>query len=189
MCRYRRASSRRASRGSTSGGGTVQMIGLSGAVPPHKDCAGWYGAPEPVGVSPGCAPHQTHCHPVPTEGGVQASREDLRFPRGARIVRQPPEREDGDIACRDDVSVVSRTPELDEGRVLPGRRFSPLDTSVNREERGSRHTVLQARPRRPPQRTPSGREPLIESPHPPPEGKDLRASEVQTTCRHLHTPE
>ena len=49
-CRYRRASSRRASRGSISGGGTVQTIGQPRTIPADQDRAGRRGVPEPVRI-------------------------------------------------------------------------------------------------------------------------------------------
>ena len=79
-----------------------------------------------------------------------AMRSARRRPFGA--VGMPPEREQREVALRDDVGVVARPPELRERRVLPRRRLDPVDARVQREQRGPRHAVLQPGPRRPPQR-------------------------------------
>ena len=127
-------------------------------------------------------------HPRATQEGVQAGGRVLRGPPGAGIVRQPPEREDREVACRDDVRAETRPPELDERWVLPGGRFGPLDARVDREERGSGHAVLQAGPSRTPERAPSGREPLIERADVSSEREDLRAREFEPRARHITPP-
>ena len=47
------------------------------------------------------------------------------------------------------------------------------------KERGARHAVLQARPRRTPERARTAWEPLVERAHVPPEREDLCAREVE----------
>src|SRR5438093_5250126 len=98
---------------------------------------------------------------------------------GGGFVGEPPEREDGEVPCRDDVRVVTRPPELYQRRVLPGRRLGPLDTRMDGEERSPRHAVLQARPRRTPERAPSAWEQLVERADLPPEREDLRPRQVE----------
>jgi hypothetical protein len=83
------------------------------------------------------------------------------------------------VARGDDEDVVSRPPDLDEGWVLPCRWPCSLHASVNRQKRGPGHAVLQARPRHPPQRRPSPREPLVKGADAPAVRQDLRPREVE----------
>jgi hypothetical protein len=53
-------------------------------------------------------------HSRVTEKAVHASGQVLRDTTGAELVGQPPECEDRDVTCGDDVCVVTRSPELDE---------------------------------------------------------------------------
>src|SRR5438105_2699578 len=120
--------------------------------------------------------------------GPRRSGQVLRDTQGAGFVRQPPERETREVPCRDDVRAVTRPPELDERRVLPGRRLGPLDARMNGEQRSARHAVLQARPRRTPERAPSAWEPLVECADVPPEREDLRPREFEPAfCRYALT--
>ena len=119
---------------------------------------------------------------------MQPGGEVLRHPPGAGSVRQPPEREDREVARRDDVRAVPRPPELDERRVLPGGRLGALDARVDREERGAGHAVLQAGPRRTPERAPSAWEPLVERADVSSEREDLRPREVEPRRPHVRPP-
>lgn len=85
---------------------------------------------------------------------------------------------------RDDVRVVPRSPELDERWVLPDGRFGPLDARVDRQKRRSGHAVLQAGPRRAPERAASAWEPLVERADVQPEREDLRPREFQLRSGH-----
>ena len=116
---------------------------------------------------------------------MQASGQVLGDLPGTGIVRQPPEREDREIARRDDVRVVTRPPQLDERWVVPRGRLGPLDTRMDREERSSGHAVLQAGPRRTPERASSAWEPLVERADVPSEREDLRPREVEPRRRHV----
>ena len=155
------------------------------AVPPDQDRAGRCGVPEPVGVYAERAPGLAVGHPPPPRCACRRAARSSATRRAPAFVRQPPEREDREIARRDDVRVVPRSPELDERRILPGGRLGPLDARVDREERGSGHAVLQAGPRRTPERAPSAREPLVERADVPPEREDLRPREVEPRRRHV----
>ena len=118
-------------------------------------------------------------HSPTVEEGVQAGGEILGHPPAGLIVGEPPEREDRVVARVDGVRTEPRAPELDERRILPAGRVSPLDACVDREDRGARHAVLQARPRRTPERARAGWEPLVERADVPPEREDLRPREVE----------
>ena len=162
---------------------------LPRALPPDQDRAGRRAVSQRVGVHAEPTPCLAVGHPAAGEVGVQPSGRVLRPPPPLRIVRQPPEREGREIARRDHVDLVARAPQLNERRVLPARRVGPLDPGVDRQERGPRHAVLQARPRRLPQRAPPGREPLVERADPPSEGQDLRSGQREAgPHRHINRP-
>src|SRR5436309_1659570 len=112
----------------------------------------------------------------------------LRDAQRATFVRQPPEREDREVPCRDDVRVVTRPPDLDERRVFPGRGLGPLDPRMDREQRSAGHAVLQARPRRTPERAPSAWEPLVERADLTAECEDLCAGEAERRPCHVRPP-
>ena len=120
----------------------------SRALPADHDRARRRAVSQRVGVDADRAPRLAVGHPGPGEVGVQSGGHVLGALPALRIVRQPPEREHGEIALRDHVDLVPRAPELDERRVGPAHGRGPLDPRVNRQERGPRHAVLQARPRR-----------------------------------------
>ena len=88
------------------------------------------------------------------------------------------------IARRDHVDLVPRAPELDERRLVPDHRVGALDPRVDRQHRGPRHAVLQARPGRLAERMLPGGEPLVDRADPPPEGEDLRPGERETGAHH-----
>src|SRR5438094_2247473 len=120
---------------------------LSRTVPPNQDRAGRRGVPEAIGVVFAEGPARlTERHPRAAEEAAHASGEVLRDAQRAAFVGQPPEREDREVPCRDDVRVVTRPPDLDERRVFPGRGLGPLNTRMDREERSAGHAVLKARP-------------------------------------------
>ena len=179
-CRYRRASSTRASTGSTSGRGTVQTVGAAGTVPADQDRARRRGIAECAGVNAHPTSRRAVVHRPPGEELVEASGRVFGSPQRLGVVGQPPEREHGPIPRRDDVGAESRSPQLHQRRVLPGGRCGPLDAGVDRQHRGSGHAVLQSRPRRPSERLGSRWEPLVECPHPPPERENLRPGEDET---------
>ena len=118
-------------------------------------------------------------HPTPAQEGVQASGQILRPLADLAAVRQPAEREHGEVARCDDVDVVPRPPHLHERGVLPGGRPGAFDPRVDRQERGSGHAVLKTGPRRTPQRTLAPWQPLIERSDAPPEREDLRSRDLQ----------
>ena len=70
--------------------------------------------------------------------------------------------------------------------MLPGRRLDPLDPRVQREQRGSRHAVLQAGPGRAPQRLRARRQALVERADPSPERQDLPPRDPQSRLRRTH---
>ncbi len=156
----------------------------SRAVPPDHDGAGRGGVPEPVGVLPERSPGVTVGRHRAAEVRVQTGGQFLRPPQAGRIVRQPPQREDTEVASRDDVGVEPRPPELDQRWVVPRGRQGSLDARVDREQRRPGHAVLQARPRRAPERPPAARQPRIEFADAPPEPKDPRSREVEPRGRH-----
>ena len=87
----------------------------------------------------------------------------------------------------DDVGAVARPPQLGERGILPRRRLDPVDPRVQREQRGSRHAVLQAGPRRPPQRLRARRQPLVEPTDPSSERQDLPPREPESRL-HRNRP-
>ena len=107
------------------------------------------------------------------------------FCAGLAAVRQPAEREHGQVARRDHVGVVPRSPHLHERGILPGGRHGALHPRMDRQERGPRHAVLQAGPRRPAQRASAPWQPLIERSDAPPERQDLRSRDLQPLSAHV----
>ena len=152
---------------------------LSRAVPANQDRAGRCGVPEPVRVHAERVPGIAVPRPRASKVAVKAGSQVLSDTQRAAFVGQPPEREDRDVPRRDEIGVITRPPQMHERRVLPGRRLGPLDTSMDGEERSARHAVLQARPRREPERAPSAWEPLVESADVPPEREDLRTRDAE----------
>ena len=162
---------------------------LSRTVPPNQDRAGRRGVPEAIGVVFAEGPARlAERHPRAAEEAAHANGEVLRDAQRAAFVGQPPEREDREVPCRDDVRVVTRPPDLDERRVLPGRGLGPLNTRMDREERSAGHAVLKARPRRTPERAPSAWEPLVERADLTAECEDLGAGEAERRPCHVSPP-
>ena len=127
---------------------------LSRPVPAHQHRPGRRGVPQRVGRD--AEPWPASPNFIAGHRGRRAGeRRDPRLPR-RRIVGQPPEREDREVASGDDVRAVSRPPQLDERRVLPPVRLGSLDTRMDREDRRPRHAVLETRPRRTPERRAPG---------------------------------
>ena len=171
--------------GSTSGARHGPDRRLSRAVPADQDRARRRGVAQRFGLHAEPASGLAVAHPPAVEEGVQAGGDVLCALPAAGVVRQPPEREDRAVARRHDVRAEPRPPDLDERRILPGRRLGPLDPRVDREERGARHAVLQARPRRTPERARAGWEPLVERADAPSEREDLRPREVEPRPRQV----
>src|SRR5204863_9628689 len=96
---------------------------------------------------------------------VQPSGEVLCDLSRTGLVWQPPESEDRYVPSRDDIRVVTWSPELDERRVSQRRRLGSGDARLDGEKRSARHAVLQARPRRTPKRARTAWEPLVERAH------------------------
>src|SRR5205823_10205136 len=90
---------------------------LPRAVPPNQDRTGRSGVPQAIGVVfAERRPRLAVFHRRATEERVQASGEILRDLSRTGFVWQPPESEDRYVASRDDIRVVTRSPELDERR-------------------------------------------------------------------------
>src|SRR6266511_2155192 len=172
-CRYRRASSPQATRGSSSGRGTVQTSGAR--APSQRISTVPVGAayrtrfPCPTSRSVIRRPSRTACKRTATSSArcrLRASSGSLPSVKTARS------------RAWNDIRAVPRPPHLHERRVLPDRRVRALDTRVDREERSTRHAVLQAGPRRTPQRVSAGRKTFVECADAPPERQDLRPRQV-----------
>ena len=101
-------------------------------------------------------------------------------------VRQPAEGEERRVPRVDDVGAVAGSPHLHEGRRLPGRRRRALHARVEGQQRGARHAVLQARPRRLPERRRARRQPFVERLDRPAEGEDLRARQAEPGAPRGH---
>src|SRR5581483_5289426 len=117
--------------------------------------------------------------PTALDGLAQPRSKILRTSPATFVVRVSADSEHSVVARRDDVHAEPRPPDLDERGILPRRRARPLDTGVDREQRGPRHAVLQTRPRRLPKRAGAGRKPLVEAGDAPAEGEDLRARQLE----------
>jgi len=117
------------------------------------------------------------------ENGADPLRHLLGALAAFLVVGEPPEREQCEVALRDDIGVVTRAPQLGERRMLPRRRLDPVHPRVQREQRGSRHAVLQSGPRCSAEGPGTAWEPLVESTDVPTERKDLRPSEAER-ARH-----
>src|SRR5207237_4672657 len=126
-------------------------------------------------------------HPPAVEMGVQPLGHALGAKPALGVVRKPPEREQREVALRDDIGVVTRAPKLGERRMLPRGRLDPLYPRVQREQSGSRHAVLQAGPRRTPQRLRAHWHSLVERADSSSERQDLLSSDPE--LRHEVTLE
>src|SRR5262249_5779778 len=129
-------------------------------------------------------PHFAVGHPPASEEGVDAGGHLLRPRSAALVVGEPGEREQGVVARGHDEDAEPRPPDLDERRILPGRRPGPFDARVDREERRPRHAVLQSRPGRFPKGTCAAWEALVERSDALPEGENLRACELERRPWH-----
>src|SRR6185437_4269324 len=120
----------------------------------------------------------------PAEEAMNPRSHLLRPLPAAAAVGQPREREDGVVASRHDEHAEARPPDLDERRILPGRRARALDAGMDGKDGRPRHAVLQPRPRRLPQGPRTAREPFVERADAPPEGEDLGAGELERRPWH-----
>ena len=123
-------------------------------------------------------------HSPASEVRVETRSELLSDSPALGLVRQSPEREDGDVARRHDVCAVPRPPHLYERWVLPCGGLRALDAGVDRKERSSWHAVLQSGPRRAAERAGTAWEALVKSADVPSEREDLRPSQAER-ARHL----
>ena len=154
------------------------------ALPSHQDGACRCGIAQRIGMDAHPSPGLVIPHPTAIEERVQASGRVLGAMPGLGGGGQPTEREDRPITRGDDVSVEPRPPQLDERRVLPRGRLGPRNASVNRENCGARHAVLQARPRRALERGSARRQPLVERSRPASVRQYLRPGEVERRRHH-----
>src|SRR4029079_12597069 len=88
-------------------------------------------------------------------------------------VGEPPEREQREVAPRNDVRVVARPPELGERSVVQRRWSYTRDARVQGERRRPRLAVRHPRPGRPLERGGPWWQPLVERADPPAEREDL----------------
>ena len=123
-------------------------------------------------------------HPASVEECAQPRSQSFRGPAGLAALGQPAEGEDGEVVCGDDVHVVPGSPHLHERGVVQGARLDICDTRVDGQERGARHAVLKAGPRRLPKRTSPRRESLIQSADASAEREDLCSRDPQPRSRH-----
>ena len=166
----------RASIGSTSGAVTAQMVGAR--APSQRIRMVPVGAAYRILLpTPSARADLAIRHPPIAEDVPHAGRHLLGDAPAARIVGPPAEREHRNIRGRNDVHAEPRPPYLDERGVLPRGRLGPRHASMDREQRGSRHAVLEAGPRRMPQRVRASWEPLVKRLDLPPEREDLGARE------------
>ena len=120
----------------------------AGAAPPDLDRAGRRGVPD-RGAETERAPRLAVGHATAVEMGVDRGRDAARSQAALLGVGVPPEREQREVAPRNDVRVVARSPELGERGVVQRRRPDTRDARVQGEKRRPRHAVLQPCPGRP----------------------------------------
>ena len=93
------------------------------------------------------------------------------------------DRFDGYVALGSMVRTGTAHFELITDNVFYGlTRLGTDHARMDREQRGTRHTILQTCPRCTPQRSTAVREPLIERRRMAPEGENLRTGEFQSDC-------
>ena len=151
----------------------------SRAIPADGDGARRRGVPERVRVDAERAPDLAIRHARAVELGVQLRGDALGPQTALGVVGIPPQREQREVGLGNDVGAVARPPELDERGILPCRRLNAGDPRVQREQRRPRHAVLQAGPRRPPQRHRPRRHSLVERTDPTSESQNLLPREPQ----------
>ena len=149
------------------------------ALPADGDGARRRGVPEHVRIDAERAPDLAVRHARSVELGVQLLGDPVGPQAALGAVGIPPQREQREVTLGDDVRAVAGPPQLGERRILPRRRLDPLDARVQREQRRSRHAVLQAGPRRPPQRLRARRHSLVERTDPSSESQNLLPREPQ----------
>jgi hypothetical protein len=154
-----------------------------GRRPADGDRTAWRGVPERVRIHAECAPDFAVHHAFTVEIEAWPLGHLLRPQATLGVIGPPSQREQREVALGDDIGLIARSPELGERQMLPRRRLDPLDARMQREQRGSRHAVLQTCPRRPPQRLRVPRHSRIEPTDPPSERQDLPSSEPES---HLH---
>ena len=129
-------------------GGDAPDDRRAGAAPADLDRARRCGVPDP-GTETERAPRLAVGHATAVEMGVDRGRSAAR-PQAALLgVGEPPEREQREVAPRNDVRVVARPPELGERSVVQRRRPDTRDARVQGEKRRPRHAVLEPCPGRP----------------------------------------
>jgi len=134
------------------------------------------------------APHLAAIHSPTVEEGFDAVGELVPLAARRGIVRQPRDGEECVVAFGNDVRAEARPPDLHERRIFTARRLDLLDAGVNREERSSRHAVLQSGPRGEPQRLRARGEPLVQATDASSKREDLRARQIEPTLGHRDQP-
>ena len=148
------------------------------ALPADGDRTRRRGVPEGVPDAE-CAPNVAIGHLPAVELGVQPLSHALGPDAAFGAVGMSPEREQREVALRDDIGAVTRPPQLGERGVLPRRRLNPFDPRVQREHCSSRHAVLQAGPRCPPERLRALGHAFVERANSASERQDLLSRDLQ----------
>jgi hypothetical protein len=129
--------------------------------------------------------HVATVHPATVEERLQPIGQLVQVTAGRRIVvRKPRDGEHPSVAFGDDVGAETRSPHLHQRWVLPAPGLGPLDPSMDRQERGARHAVLQPDPSRGPERIRTRREPLVEAAGASSKRQDLLTGEIESTLGH-----
>jgi hypothetical protein len=118
------------------------------------------------------------------EVSVQPRRQVLCPLAYASSIGQAAEREGRVVAGRHNVRRVARTPDLDEGWVLPRVRRRPCDTGMDGVQGRSWNAVLQARPRGTPEGIGTKRKPLVKGLDRSPVREDLQPRQVERAFHH-----
>lgn len=116
------------------------------AIPAQEDSTRRSGVSETVWLRSHGVTCLAEGHPPTIEEGVEPVRGVVRSPASTGVRRQAPEREYRKVLRRHDVVVETRAPKLDKARMLPSDRTGPLDSRMDRQQRGARHGVLQPGP-------------------------------------------
>ena len=158
-----------------------------GAIPSDQHAASQRGVAEGVGVDAKRVAGLVGARRPPREELVEAVRQLHCDGSRPAFVGQPGEREDRAVAGRHDIGAEPRSPHLHERRILPRGGLGLLNASMDREQRGSRHAVLEARPSGTPKRLGTGWQTLIERSDSSSVPEDLSAGQAERSPCHVNS--
>ena len=159
--------------------------GPSCTLPPDREPARQGGVAKVVSVHSQRPPGLVVPQLGAAEKDLQASGQIQRPSADLAAVREPAEREHGEIARRDDVHVVPRSPHLHERGVSPDGRAGTFHARVEGQQRRAGHAVLNTGPGGAPQRRSSSWQPLIERSDASSKREDLRSRKPESRSHHV----